>query len=184
MFVSQPTSDSTILTRLEALGPYEFHRASFFWRWTGMPSEIEWTAPAGFKNDLAPIQVALWFTSGKAAADGDLRGLLELVDKFRAGLAEHLADLKHYLVDCFRECYEDQLEEFDRRRLADSRGTIEDAKILRDVQSIHLRWDATGKAIVRTAWIAVGWDEEHGIDVEWDEAGQITRPWRNLNSPP
>ena len=174
----QPTSDPAILARLAALGPYEFHQASFFWRWAGMPSEIEWEAPAGFANDLAPILIALWFTSGKAATDGDLQGLLGAVDAFRAGLAEHVAALKDYLVDCFRECYEEQLEPTDRQRLADPGGTIPDGAILRDVQSLHVRFDATGKQPLRTAWIAIGWDEEHGLDVEWDASGRTTRPWR------
>jgi hypothetical protein len=179
MAAAQPTSDPAILARLSALGEYEFHRASFFWRWAGMPSEIEWDAPAGFENDLARVSVALWLSSGKAGSDGELRTLLDALDEFRAQLAEHVEDLKRYLVDCFRECYEEQLEELDRQRLVDSSGTITEAAILRDVQSIHVRFDATGKRPVRTAWIAVGWDEEHGLDVEWDESGLIARPWRD-----
>ena len=53
-----------------------------------------------------------------------------------------------------------------------------DAILLENVAQGLVRFDATGKRLVRTAWIAIGWDEEHGADVEWDEAGQITRPWR------
>ena len=178
MAATPPTRNATILARLDALGKYEFHRPSIFWRWAGMPSEVEWESPAGFGSDLADISVALWFHSGKTAADGELGGLLDAIEEFRAHLAEHVASLRQHLVDCFRECYEDQLEEFDRQRLMDESGQISDAAILGDVQSIHIRFDVSGKRLVRTAWIAIGWDEEHGIDVEWDGDGRIIRSWR------
>lgn len=175
-----PTTTLELLARLDCLGSYSFHRPSFLGRWIGVPAEIEWESPIGYENDLAPMGVTLWIHGGGRSADDDLRRLLDEVGEFRGRLQAWLAALRRHLVECFRTCYERGLPNVDRQRLSEAGGAIDDAAILREVQSIRLRFDATRKSIVRTAWIAVGWDEEHGVDVEWDEAGEIVRPWRNV----
>ncbi len=174
--------DAALVSRLAEIGKYDSHRPSWLGRWLGVPGEIEWETPSGLANQLAPISVAFWFPPWRNSAAADLPRLLDALDEFRGNLADHIAKLKNYLVECFRECYESQLEEFERQRLADVSGTVSDAAILRDVQSIHLRFDATGKAVLRTAWIAVGWGDEHGVDVEWDAAGEPTRLWREVGN--
>ena len=172
MAAPQPTLEPAILRRMEALGSYHVHKPTQVGRWLGTPAEIEWDEPLGFENDLAPTTVALWFSWGRSA-DDELRRLLDALDAFRMRLAEHIAELENYLVDSFRTYCEPHLSEVERQEVADGSGSIANAAILREVRSMHLRFYANGNSILRTAWIDVPWDEEHGLDVEWDESGKL-----------
>jgi hypothetical protein len=171
MAAQQPTFDPAILSRLEAFGSYRVHWPSLLGRWLAAPAEIEWDEPLGFANDLAPTTVALWFSSGRNSAD-ELRRSLDALDAFRTRLAVHIAELENYLVDSFRYL-EPHLSVVERQAMADVGGSISNAAILRGVRSMHVRFCATAKTVLRTAWFDVPWDEEHGLEVEWDEAGNL-----------
>lgn len=172
----QPTDDRAILARLEAYGPYAYHRPSLFWRWTGLQSEIEWDRPPAFANDLTPTSVALWFPSKRIPPQQSLPPLLDAMDEFRANLPARIAALRSYLLAGFRENIENQLLDWEREQLADVGGIISDGAILAQVRSLHLRFDSSSGTLLRTAWLDVGWDDEHGLDVEWDAAGRIVDP--------
>lgn len=173
-----PSFAPELLARLDAYGSYSYHQPSLLARWIGVPAEIEWESPAGFENDLAPIVVTLWFSPGKSGEE-ELTRLLDALDEFSYDLGEHVTALKSLVVGCFRDCYERDLPAAERQRLAGESESISDAVILRAVRAAHFRFDATGKAIVRTAWIEIEWTGEHGLDVEWDAGGGLLRPWRD-----
>jgi hypothetical protein len=179
MAAPPPSFPPDLLARLEAYGGYSFHQPSLLARWIGVPAEIEWESPAGFESDLAPTAVTFWFSPGKSGAAEAAR-LLDALDAFRRDVPEHFTALKSLVVACFRDCYERDLPAAERRRLAGESESISDAAILRHVRAVHFRFDATGKAIVRTAWMEIEWTGEHGLDVEWDAAGGLRRPWREL----
>jgi hypothetical protein len=173
-----PDISAELLARLDACGPYTFHRPSLLARWIGVPAEMEWESPAGFENALAPIAVTLWFSTARGRAGEELPRLLEGVNEFRRDLDRHIAAVESFVVDCFRDCCERELPSEQRQRLAGESGSISDAAILRDVRAIHLRFDATGKGIVRSAWLAIDWLGEEGLEIDWDEAGNSRRPWK------
>ncbi|HUE74551.1 MAG TPA: hypothetical protein VMP01_27030 [Pirellulaceae bacterium] len=167
-----------LLSRLEAYGSYSYHQPSLLARWIGIPAAVEWESPAGFENDLAPVAVTLWFSAGKGGEE-ELTRLLDALDAFRRDLPEHFTALRSLVVDCFRDCYERDLPVAERQRLAGESESISDGVILRTVRAAHFRFDATGKAIVRTAWMEIDWTGEHGLDVEWNAGGGLLRPWRD-----
>lgn len=173
MASAQPTDDRGILARLEAYGPYAYHRPSWFWRWTGLLSEIEWDSPPAFGNDLAPTSVALWFPSKRISPQQSLPPLLDAMDAFRADLPARIVALRSYLLAGFRETIENQLLDWEKEQMADAGGHLSDVAILAQVRSMHLRFDSSSGTLLRTGWLDVGWDEEHGLDIEWDALGRI-----------
>ena len=173
MSATQTTFAPEIQSRLDSFGKFHLHIPSLIGRWLGAPGEIEWEEPIGFKNDLAPATAALWFSWGKRR-DDELHRLLATLETFRTRLADHIAELKTYVVDSFRRYSETGLSDDERQRLCNSDGSISEAAILRDVRSLHLRFYVTSTTVIRTAWLDVPWDEEHGLEAEWDETGKLT----------
>ena|SRR5687767_6234971 len=168
MSAPEPFLSPELHARLEAYGHYSYHLPSLLGRWIGVPAEIEWEAPAGFENGRAPISVTLWFPGGKRGA-ADLARLLDALDEFRVHLRRHIAEMESLIVRGFRDGFERELTEFVRDRLRGGSQQISDAAILGEVTALRCRFDAMGKAIVKSALVESEWSHEHGMTVEWDD---------------
>lgn len=149
--------------KLDALGEYDEEgyqgRLSF-----------SWDKPNGFANDWVPVSLRLSFPAKRAA---DLNQLLAIVEQIRSKLPVLLEDWKRQLLADFREVYEDQLAEWDEEFYDyDADGKVTDDSILTEVDRCMISM-ATGKntsEVNCSLSFAVGWDEDHGCQLDWDPA--------------
>ena len=163
-----PFLSPELLARLESYGDYSCHQPSFLGRWIGIPAEIEWESPAGFENRRAPMSVTLWYPGGKRGA-ADLVRLLDALDDFRRHLPEHIEDVESLILRGFRDGFERELTDFVRDRLRGGSQQISDAAILGEVTALRYRFDAMGRAILRSAAVVSEWSHEDRLTVSWDE---------------
>ena len=175
MSVPQSLLSPELLARLEAYGDYSHHQPSLLGRWIGIPAEIEWELPAGFENRRAPISVTLWFPGGTRGI-ADLARLLDALDEFRRHLHAHIENVESLILRGFREGFERELTDFVRDRLRGDSETISDAAVLCEVTALRFRFDATGKAVMRSAAVVSEWSHEDRLTLSWDERSSAGPP--------
>ena len=161
------TNDPELLRRLNAVGT----------NYTQTGGELQWASPAILRNDLAPLDLTL--TAADEFDDVALRRLLDEVDAFaaRVSAGELVSAFKQYIIQFFRQVYEPQLPDFELEELQDVQGVITDEAILGCVGSGNVVFEYAGDVWV-CAYLSASFDEEHGVDIEFDEQGEIARPWQ------
>jgi hypothetical protein len=173
-----PTKDEAVNARLNAIGRCEIQKRSLMDRLFRLPTIVEWSAPIGLENDLAPFTLRFFTDARPREASAGYEALLADWDAFRRRFSEYVPQFRAYLLELFRGCYLDEIAPREKAQYLDKDLKVSDSAILKHVESgiIGLSWD--GKSVTLQVWFAVDWDPEHGADVEFDPAGNVIKPWQ------
>ena len=165
--------DERVNARLLAIGPYQvsYDRET--------PS-ITWSNPAGLACDWTHFQlnfnVILDKRPDPSRVNAALDALCDECDRLRARWPELRTELKRYVIDLFRNAISKNLRPDERAAYEDDQGEPCDEKILLAVESGSIVLTRAFEEPVHTeVYFGVSWDEEHGVEVPFDEAGQIVR---------
>lgn len=149
-----------------------------------LPIVVEWSAPVGLENGLAPLTLRFFLGPSPRDATAGYTALLTAWDDFQRRFSEYVPKFRAYLLELFRGCYFDEIEPREKAEYLDGQLHVSDAAILKHVEYgiIGLSWD--GCNVTRQVWFAVDWDAEHGADVEFDPAGNVVQSWRRTAPEP
>lgn len=158
LIVIDPIGDATINERLKEIGEYDFHSSS------GQAS-ITWEDPV-LACDWARLSLRLQYPSKQLEC---LKGLLSAVDRLKQELKTLVPDWQLQLVDSFRN-YEPQMDEFELEDYEhDLSGEVTIESILQHVSSGQIALQSLGERVVGQVFFSIDWDEEHGLEVLWDD---------------
>ncbi len=165
------STDERVNARLAAIGPFEvsYDRET--------PS-IAWAKPAGIDSEWTAFRLIFSVVLGKKPdplrVDEALHALCDEWGRLRARWPELGPELEQYVISLFRNLISNNLFADERAAYEDDDGELSDEKILGAVQ---------GGSIVLTRYFeepvhteidfGVSWDEEHGVEVQFDENGKI-----------
>jgi hypothetical protein len=97
-------------------------------------------------------------------------------DRLRARWPELRPELERYVIDLFRNVISENLSTDERAAYEDGEGELSEAKILRAVErGTIVLTRAFGGPVHTEFYFGVSWDEEHGVEVQFDEDGEIVR---------
>ena len=174
VFRPRATRNEQLDARLAAIGEY---RTTF----RDDSRTLRWPSPAGLACHWTRFALAFYVSFSKkegdpARIDAAYERLLARWEQFRECFPELEGELKEYVLDLFKEVQAPQLSEDDRAAYEDEQGEISDEKVLANVKgaSVELVHHHAG-GIELTVQFAVPWDEEHGVEVQFDEQGEIQR---------
>ncbi len=172
--VLQPkaTQNEGVAARLAALGAYEvsYERET--------PS-LAWVKPAGLPCPWADIGLHFSIVLAKrpdpAEVASALDALCDEAERFQARWDTLLPELERFIIERFH-AIADQLPDENRALCENDDGEISDKKILEAVEGGSLALTRHFNQPVHAEFsFAVPWDEEHGIEVPLDEAGNPLR---------
>jgi hypothetical protein len=174
VFRPRATQNERLEARLAAVGEY---RTTF----RDDSRTVRWPSPAGLDCDWTRFELAfsVHFSrkEGDAARiDAAYEKLLARWEQFRERFPELEGELREYVLDLFKEVQAPQLFDEERAAYEDEQGEISDEKVLANVNGASVVLVHTSAAgIELTVQLDVPWDEEHGVEVQFDEQGEILR---------
>ena len=159
--------------RLAAIGPYEV-------TYDRETSTIWWDKPAGLACDWTDFRLGFNVILQKRADPSPVASALDaLSDEWGKLLARWPAlrpGLKQYVIDLFRNVISTSLPADELAAYEDDDGGLSDEKILGAVESGTIVLTRHLEEPVHTEiYFGVSWDEEHGVEVQFDEDGEILR---------
>jgi hypothetical protein len=174
VFRPRATRNEELHTKLAGVGEY---RATF-----GDDSRtIRWPSPEGLACDWTRFELVFHVFFRKkerdpARIDAAYEKLLARWERFRERFPDLKGELKEYVLDLFKNVYAPQLGEDERTDYEDEQGEVSDEKILAHlggagVNLVH----SSGGGVELTVHFDAPWDEEHGVEVPFDERGEIQR---------
>ena len=105
-----------------------------------------------------------------------LNALCDECDRLLARWPEFCAALERYVIELFRNAISKNLSTDERAAYEDDKGQPSNEKILLAIESGTIALTRSFEEPVHTeVYFGVSWDEEHGVEVSFDEAGQIVR---------
>jgi hypothetical protein len=111
-----------------------------------------------------------------ARIDAAYERLLARWEEFRERFPELEGELRAYVLELFKQVQAPQLPEEERVAYEDEQGEISDEKVLANVKGGTVTLvDSQAGGIELTVQFDVPWDEEHGVEVQFDEDGDIER---------
>ncbi|MFO1042602.1 MAG: ankyrin repeat domain-containing protein [Planctomycetaceae bacterium] len=153
-----PIGDAAINERLTDIGEYEFQSLSG-------QTFITWEDPV-LIYDWAKLSLRLQFPSKQLDC---LQGLLSAVDRLKQQLKTLVPGWQLHLVESFRN-YESQIDGFELEDYErDLSGEVTVESILQHVSSGHIALQSPGDCVVCRVFFSFDWDEEHGLEILWDE---------------
>lgn len=178
-----PINDE-IKNRLAGIGRYQIAKRSFLDRLFRSPTALHWPSPAGVENDWTRFALRFCLDVPRRDAAAGFEKLLAGWEAFRERLPEYLPQLKQYLVELFRGCYWEELAPYEKAEYLGADLQLSNQAILKHAHdgTVGFSWD--GRKLTQQVWFEIEWDPEHGATVEFDELGNIIKPWAQPGSPP
>ena len=171
-FAPKASRDERINARLVAIGPhevsYEFNTLS-----------IRWDKPAGLDCEWTDLQLGLDLSLEKKVDPSRVNAGLDAICDEWARLRERWpglrAELKDYILELFRRLVADNLDD-DVRAAYEVEGVLSDEKILDAIErgAILLSRQAN-HPVGMSAIFRVAWDEDHPLEVQFRQPGEIVR---------
>ena len=174
VFRPRATRNEGLEAKLAAVGEY---RATF----RDDSRTLRWPNPAGLACDWTRFGLSFYVCFSRkegtpSRIDAGYEKLLARWEQFRKLFPELEGELKEYVLDLFREVQATQLSDDDRAAYEDEQGEISDDKVLANVKGASVVLvDGHAGGIELTVQFEVPWDEEHGVEVQFDEQGEILR---------
>jgi hypothetical protein len=173
VFRPRATRNEGLEARLAAIGEY---RATF----RDDSRMVRWPGPAGLVCDWTRFALAFHVSllgreKDPARIDAAYERLLARWEEFRERFPELEGELKEYVLDLFKQVQAPQLSEEERAAYEDEQGEISDEKVLANVKGATVTLAHNDGGIEQTVHFDVPWDEEHGVEVQFDEDGEIMR---------
>jgi hypothetical protein len=163
IFDEQPMGDSKLERRLAALGEYD-RRDSYGDTW------LHWEKPRGFDVGWNHFELLLTFPEGGGAKV--VQALLDVAERAQRRIQALSEDWKRQLIEHFRE-REGWLDEWELQEAElDDEGHVTEAGILKMAGTgrIHLQaYDKEGEEIRPGLDFSIDWDQEHGLQLEWED---------------
>jgi hypothetical protein len=163
--------DARVNARLAAIGPYEvsYDRET--------PS-IWWAEPAGLACDWTDFRlgfnVILEKRPDPSRVASALDALCDESDRLRARWPELRPGLERHVIDLFRGVISSYLPADERAAYEDDDGELSAVKSVGAVESGSIVLTRRFEEPVHTEiYFGVSWDEEHGVEVQLDEDGEI-----------
>jgi hypothetical protein len=167
------SQDARINARLAAIGPYKvsYDRET--------PS-ISWSKPAGLDCDWTDISLMFSTILEKrpdpSRVNSALDALCDEWDRLRARWPELLPELRLYVLDLFRNVIAENLPEDESPAYQDDDGAWSEEKILGAIEGgtivLTRHFD---DPVLTEIYFSAAWEEEHGVEVQFDEDGEILR---------
>jgi hypothetical protein len=167
------SQDDRVLARLAAIGEYEVE-------YDDDAPTLFWHRPAGLPCDWTRLgllfRIILEHRPEPARIDSALHALCDEYDRLVARWPALLPDLTSYILDDSRTMIPDRLHGDDLAALQGDDGELDDAKVLATVThgtiSLTRYHDAPPSPEIN---FRVTWEDEHPIEVQFDEDGEIYR---------
>jgi predicted nuclease with TOPRIM domain len=163
--------DERVNARLAEIGPYEvsYDRET--------PSVV-WEDPAGLACEWTDFRLRFELVLEKKPEPSRVAASLDaLCDEFgrlRERWPELCPGLERHIVELFRRVISDNIDPDEREAYEDDDGELSDEKILEAVEGGVMVLTRHFEEPVHTEiYFSVSWDEEHGIEVQLDENGEI-----------
>lgn len=167
------SQDERVNARLAAIGPYKvsYDRET--------PS-IRWGKPAGLACDWTDFRLSFNVILEKrpdpSRVASALDALCDECGRLRAHWPELRPGLERHIIDLFRGVISNDLPAGERAAYEDDDGELSAEKILGAVESGAIMLTRHFEEPVHTEiYFGVSWDEEHGVEVQFDEDGEILR---------
>jgi hypothetical protein len=172
VFAPKASRDARVNARLAEIGPYEV------WFDSEAPT-ITWDAPSGLDRDWTRFRLTFHVVPKKrpetSRIDAALDALCDEFGRLRERWPRLLTELGSYVFDDFRDRVWDQLAADEREAYRDDGGPSE-AKVLRAVKRGTIVLTCGQRAKVQAnVYFRVPWDEEHGLEVEFNADGEVVR---------
>jgi hypothetical protein len=173
VFRPRATRNEELHAKLTAIGEY---RATF----TDESRTVRWASPRGLECDWTRYALVFYLFVSKrerdpALIDAAYEQLLGKWEEFRDRFPELEPELKEYVLELFRKVSADQLGAEERADYEDDDGEISDEKILANVEGASVNLVHHDGGVEVTVHFGARWDEEHGVEVQFDENGEILR---------
>jgi hypothetical protein len=167
--------DERVSARLAAIGPYEV----LYERET---PTVYWDDPAGracgWTNVRLSFNIVLEKRPGPSIVASALDALCDEWDRFQARWSELRPALERYVLECSRGLisHHRYLSAEERSAYEDDEGELSDEKILSAVERGTIQLTRHFEQPVHIELhFRVPWDDEHGIEVQFDADGEILR---------
>jgi hypothetical protein len=163
-----PIGDQELKAQLAAWGEYDTYVGR-------REASITWERPRGFECSWTVFSLAGYFSKNKPES---LRALLRAIERLQQRIPQLIEEWRERVIAHFRD-YEGQMHDWELEDYEqDAAGEVTDASILQHAgkATIVLRMlDDSDEAFFGQTFFAVEWDEEHGLEIAWeDEPSQPT----------
>ncbi len=165
------SGDERVNSRLAAIGPHEIS-------YDRETPSIWWRRPAGLDCDWTEFrltfEVVLERSPDPSLVAAALGALCDEFGRLQARWPELCPGLERHVVDLFRGTISDYLPADEREAYEDDEGEISAEKIRDAIESgtIVLTHHFAG-SVHTEVYFRVSWDEEHPLEVQLDEDGEI-----------